>query len=57
MRRASAKMGVGSAEVVVMGFSLGGMIARVGEGGDDDYVVFSASSLDSNSKSESSSYP
>ena len=30
MRRASAKMGVGSAEVVVMGFSLGGMIARVG---------------------------
>ena len=33
MRRASAKMGVGSAEVVVMGFSLGGMIARVGGGG------------------------
>ena len=32
MRRASAKMGVGSAEVVVMGFSLGGMIARVGRG-------------------------
>ena len=31
MRRASAKMGVGSAEVVVMGFSLGGMIARGGE--------------------------
>ena len=31
MRRASAKMGMGSAEVVVMGFCLGGMIARVSD--------------------------